>query len=126
MSKSRSSIDKNAWVLVVYFDFTRAGRQIEEESIVPAHWLSNNEKKLWWPDGKIISNKISLIPSCDGWSSYEVKKVKFSGNQFDVKFLFILAMISNYLTSMQHSLKNLGYLGLYTPISIRLKNLCLF
>ena len=82
MSKSRNNtVDKNAWVLVVYFDYTRTGKQIEEESIVPVHWLSNNNKKLWWPDGKIIENKISMIPSCDGWSSYEVKKVKFSGKE---------------------------------------------
>ena len=79
MSKSRNSADPTIWVLVVYYDYTSEGDQFEEESIVPVHWLSNSQTKLWWPDSNIIENKLSMIPSCDGWSSYRVKKVKFSG-----------------------------------------------
>lgn len=75
----RSSVMKDEWVLVVYFETTKMGKQIEEDAVVPVHWLSNGRTKMWWPDNKIIENKINLIPSCEGWSAYTVKKIKYSG-----------------------------------------------
>lgn len=81
MSK-RNNSEVDSWALVVYFDKTRTGKEVEEETVVPIHWLSKSNTKLWWPDNNILTNKINMIPSCEGWSFYLVKKVKFTGKLY--------------------------------------------
>ena len=72
----------DSWALVVYFDETQTGNEVEEETVVPIHWLYKSDTKLLWLKNNILTNEINMIPSFEGWSFYLVKKVKFTGKLY--------------------------------------------
>lgn len=92
MPGNRRIQEPEEWALVVYFDILKNGQKVESESVVPVNWLSNNNTRVWWPEGVNVKNKTNELPKCDGWSFCDVIKLKFTG----IKNFSVFSIVAYY------------------------------
>ena len=53
------------------------------EGVVPANWIKESEKKLYYPSGmNVLKHYRSLSEPQDSWGVYELLKVKCTGGTF--------------------------------------------
>lgn len=73
------SQNNDQWALVVTLEKNKHGEEVEIETVVPYHWITEDGKWLWWPPTRQEEKKSKEGPNKKTWAKCRIVKVKLRG-----------------------------------------------
>ena len=67
---------KDLWALVETSSKDKIGKIRETETVVPFHWISSDEKWLFWPPSRKDEKYTKAIPNEVIWKKFVILKIK--------------------------------------------------